>query len=281
MVWAAPWAMITGTDIRTAILTGTHTATHTNAHTPAIPTTIPTALTGTIMTMNSPTGIHTATNTGTNTTIDPRDGLLTLVQWMSPAFPTGAFAYSHGLETAIADGRVATPGAVQAWVTELLCHGSPAQDAVLLVAGLAPGANLDALTDLALALTTSAERLAETCDQGAAMARTLSRITGHPLPPRPLPLVLAQAAAPLGVAPADVVLLYLNGFATNLVTIAVRAVPLGQSQGQAILTALRPLLLAQSTRTASMTLDNLASSAFGADLAAMAHETLQPRLYRT
>ena len=31
--------------------------------------------------------------------------LLTLVQWLSPAFPTGAFAYSHGLEQAVASGN--------------------------------------------------------------------------------------------------------------------------------------------------------------------------------
>ncbi len=31
---------------------------------------------------------------------------MTVMQWMSPAFPIGAFAYSHGLEWAIDKGHV-------------------------------------------------------------------------------------------------------------------------------------------------------------------------------
>ena len=38
-------------------------------------------------------------------TTEPRQ-LLLLLTWMSPAFPTGAFAYSHGLEWAIDTGVV-------------------------------------------------------------------------------------------------------------------------------------------------------------------------------
>lgn len=208
-------------------------------------------------------------------------GLLTLVQWLSPAFPTGAFACSHGLETAIADGRLATPAQVQGWLETLIVHGSGRQDAVLLAQGLNPDADLDALTDTARALAASAERWIETRDQGAAFAATVAHVSGTPQPARPLPLAVAQAARGLDVPKAETVTLYLHAFATNLVTIAVRAVPLGQSQGQAILAALAPLIRATATRAASASLDDLATSAFASDLAAMAHETLQPRLYRT
>lgn len=207
-------------------------------------------------------------------------GLLTLVQWLSPAFPTGAFACSHGLETAIADGHLHDAATVRDWLAEILAHGSGWQDAVLLAQGLA-GGDLDQLSDIARALASSAERLMETMDQGTAFARTAAHVTGRPLPARPLPLAVAEAARPLGVAPADVVALYLHAFASNLVTIAVRAVPLGQSQGQAILAALHPPIAALSQRAAAAGLDDLAASAFAADLAAMAHETLQPRLFRT
>lgn len=208
-------------------------------------------------------------------------GLLTLVQWLSPAFPTGAFACSHGLETAIADGRLATPAEVRSWLETLIAHGSGWQDAVLLAQGLNPDADLDALTETARALCASAERWIETRDQGAAFGMTVAHVTGQPQPPRPLPLGIAQAARPLDVPPVETITLYLHAFATNLVTIAVRAVPLGQSQGQAILAALAPLIHATATRAAAARLDDLATSAFASELAAMAHETLQPRLYRT
>lgn len=208
-------------------------------------------------------------------------GLLTLVQWLSPAFPTGAFACSHGMETAIADGRLATPAQVQGWLETLIAHGSGWQDAVLLAQGLAADADLDALTDTARALAASAERWIETRDQGAAFAATVAHVTGTPQPVRPLPLAVAQAARGLAVPAAQTVTLYLQAFASNLVTIAVRAVPLGQSQGQAILAALGPLILDTGTRATAASLDDLATSVFASDLAAMAHETLQPRLYRT
>ena len=207
-------------------------------------------------------------------------GLLTLVQWLSPAFPTGAFAYSHGLETAIADGRLTDAATVQDWLATVLHHGSGWQDAVLLARGLS-GADLDQLSDIAYALAGSAERLAEAMDQGTAFARTAAHVTGLPLPARPLPLAVAEAARPLEMPVAEAVALYLHAFASNLVTIAVRAIPLGQSQGQMILTALHPLVHSLARRAASASLDDLASSAFAADLAAMAHETLQPRLFRT
>lgn len=226
------------------------------------------------MAMDAPWATITATST------DMQPGLLTLVQWLSPAFPTGAFAYSHGLETAISDGRLHDAETVQDWLATVLRHGSGWQDAVLLANGLS-GGDLDALSDLARALAGSAERMGETMDQGTAFARTVAHVTGRPLPPRPLPLAVAEAAAPLALPVAEVVALYLHAFASNLVTIAVRAVPLGQSQGQAVLTALHPLIGQLADRATTATPDDLASSAFAADLAAMTHETLQPRLFRT
>jgi urease accessory protein len=78
-----------------------------------------------------------------------------------------------------------------------------------------------------------------------------------------------------------VIALYLHAFASNLIQTMVRFVPLGQTEGQATLTSLHPLIqhLAQTLSTA--TTDDLASSTFGAEMAAMRHETLQPRIFKT
>ena len=75
--------------------------------------------------------------------------------------------------------------------------------------------------------------------------------------------------------------LYLHAFTSNLVSAAVRAVPLGQTEGQRVLSALLPICheIAQDTRDA--TLDDLSSTAFLSDIAAMRHETLQPRIFRS
>lgn len=205
--------------------------------------------------------------------------LLPLVQWLSPAFPTGAFAYSHGLETVIAQGVVRDSSSLRAWLEGVLEHGAGWQDAVLLARVLA-GEDPARLDDLARALAPSAERLEETLAQGAALARTLSGM-GHPLPPRPLPVVLGQAARPLGLPPETVISLYLQSFAGNLCTIGVRHIPLGQTEGQALLATLAPLITALADRAARATLEDLGAATLAADLAAMTHETQSVRIFRT
>jgi urease accessory protein len=207
--------------------------------------------------------------------------LLTLVQWLSPAFPTGAFAYSHGLERVIAAGDVTDAGSFETWLRNILHHGAGWQDAVLLCQALALDADHDALDDLARALAPSAERLQESAEQGAALARMVAGLTGHCLPPRMLPIALGEAAGPLGLAVAQVAQLYLQGFAGNLCTIAIRHVPLGQTEGQGVLARLLPDIEALGQRAAGAGLDDLGGCALAADLAAFQHETMDVRIFRT
>ncbi|MCB1398314.1 MAG: urease accessory protein UreF [Rhodobacter sp.] len=207
--------------------------------------------------------------------------LLTLTQWLSPAFPTGAFAYSHGLEAVIAAGTVQDAAGLEIWLSGVLRLGAGWQDAVLLAAALRPGADFEALDTLARALAPSAERLQETVDQGAALARTVTGITGRALPGRALPVALGEATAPLGLAPGTVIALFLQGFASNLATVATRHVPLGQTEGQAVLARLAPVIADLAEKAAGSTLDDLGSAALAADLAAMQHETQTVRIFRT
>lgn len=207
--------------------------------------------------------------------------LLTLVQWLSPAFPTGAFAYSHGLERVIAAGDVTDAATFETWLRNILNHGAGWQDAVLLAQALAPEAGHDALDALARALAPSAERLQESAEQGAALARMVAGLTGRPMPARMLPVAMGEAAGPLGLPPEQVVQLYLQGFAGNLCTIATRHVPLGQSEGQGVLARLLPDILALGTRASKAGPDDLGGCALAADLAAFQHETMDVRIFRT
>lgn len=207
--------------------------------------------------------------------------LLSVVQWLSPAFPTGAFAYSHGLETAIHAGVVHDSASMRDWLAGVLHHGAGWQDAVLLAQALAPQADPDALDDLARALAPAAERLAETLEQGAALVRTLTAIGRPPQPPRALPVALGVAARDLRLPPETVISLFLQSFVGNLCTIAVRHVPLGQSEGQALLASLTPEIAGLATLAAQAGLDDLGGAALAADLAAMTHETLDIRIFRT
>lgn len=207
--------------------------------------------------------------------------LLTLVQWLSPAFPTGAFAYSHGLERMIAAGDVTDAAGFEVWLRNILTQGAGWQDAVLLTQALAPDAEHDRLDALARALAPSAERLQEGAEQGAAFARMVAGLTGRALPARMLPVAVGEAAALLALPPAQVAQLYLQNFAGNLSTIATRHVPLGQSEGQAVLSRLLPEIEALGLKAASASLDDLGGCALAADLAAFQHETQDTRIFRT
>ncbi|WP_309666578.1 urease accessory UreF family protein [Tabrizicola sp.] len=209
-----------------------------------------------------------------------RTDLLTLVQWLSPAFPTGGYAYSHGMEWAMAEG-MRTPEGVANWIGDVLRFGSGVADAVLLALALKPGADHAALDGVARALATSRERLEETLAQGTAFARTVAALTGRDLPARALPVAVGEAAGVLRLEPGDVIGVYLHGFAGNLVSVATRFVPLGQTEGQRVLAGLHPVIGEVAARAQGMALEDVGTAAFGADLAAMRHEGMDVRIFKT
>jgi urease accessory protein len=163
----------------------------------------------------------------------------------------------------------------------VLEFGAGRQDGILLATALRPATDCDALDALARALAPSSERLAETVEQGSAFARTVAGLTGRSLSPRCLPVAVGEAARPLGIAAEQVAALYLHAFAQNLVSCAMRFMPLGQAEGQAVLAALHPDIAALAAEVAGLGPDDLGAAALGADMSAMRHETMGVRIFRT
>ncbi len=209
--------------------------------------------------------------------------ILTLTQWFSPAYPIGAFAYSHGLETAIKSGQIATSGDLYAWLADVIEHGTGRNDCILLRAAYncEEEAALDAVDAVACAFAGSAERLKETTLQGAAFTRTTDAIWDGETPDCANPVAVGYAAQRLKL-PVDLTAsMYLQAFASNLVSAAVRLVPLGQTEGQATLSALTPLCLRIAQDTEAAAIDDLSGTAFLSDIAAMKHETMTHRIFRS
>lgn len=219
----------------------------------------------------------------TEQTLLPDEGtsLLTLVQWLSPAFPIGAYAYSHGLEAVIAAGEVRDAAALRQWVADVLDYGAGRTDAILLAHALRDAADHAALAALARAMAPTAERLQETEELGAALTRATDALRGTASVPLPFPVALGRAAEGLPLPPAQVIALALQAFAAGLVSAAVRFVPLGQSEGQAVLAALHPLILRLAAEAADAPLSAIGSAAIRADMASARHETLPIRIFRT
>lgn len=208
------------------------------------------------------------------------DAALTLHQLFSPAFPVGAFAYSHGLETAVQEGRVRNAADLRDWLETVLRHGAGWSDAVLL-AHAARGGDAAELTELGLALSPSAERRLETEQQGGAFAATVSGVWGIEIPPAPYPVAVGLAVAALELPLADALRLYLQAFASNLAAAGVRLVPLGQTDGQRVVQALSPLCAVLADQAQGADLDQIGGFAPLIDIASQRHDMLYSRLFRS
>lgn len=206
---------------------------------------------------------------------------LTLQQWLSPAFPVGGFAWSHGLETVISSGDVHDAATLEDWLSTVITKGSGLADAILLCAAMAPAADHEALADLACALAGSAERLAETEAQGEAFTSTHNTLTKNSFHAAPLPVAVGRAARVLSLSPQAVAAHYLQAFTANLISAAVRFMPLGATDGQGVLQALQPAILNIARAAAATDVDAITLSQPGADFAAIAHETQDVRIFRS
>lgn len=208
--------------------------------------------------------------------------ILTLAQWLSPAYPVGAFTYSHGLEWAVEAGQVSDANSFQSWLSDILCHGAGRNDAILLgCAYRATAAEIPLIEAEARAFVATRERLLETEAQGAAFCRTTQAIWGDDIAKLTYPVAVGFAAKNHAIDQQLTTAMYLHAFASNLVSAAIRLVPLGQTDGQTILNALAPICHELAEQSMDLTLDDLGGSTLLADIASMKHETQYTRLFRS
>ena len=218
---------------------------------------------------------------------------LPLLVWLSPSFPVGAFAYSHGLEWAHEAGDVTNAASLESWLGDLLDHGAARNDGIVFVETYRAAGDAQRtleIAELALALANSAERKLETQTQGGAFLATIRKAwpcaaldelsTGGDAPIA-YPVAVALAAAGHGI-PVDAALeALLLGFVSNLVSAAVRLGVVGQTDGQRVIAALVPRIEALARALRNATLDDLGGAAFRSDLASLRHETQYTRLFRS
>lgn len=217
--------------------------------------------------------------------------LLRLLAWLSPAFPTGGYAWSHGIEWAVEAGDITDGNSLRAWLVDLVRHGSGHNDLLLLRHAHRAAQSVEALAaiaELALAAQPSRERRAETVGQGnaflaaaAAWHPTVLRELVEKIGDIPYPVAVGALAGSQGIAEDDAALGFVQAFAANLISAAVRLVPLGQSAGLRVLAALEPDFLAVAAATAGGTLDDLGGACFRSDIASARHETQYTRLFRS
>ena len=218
--------------------------------------------------------------------------LLRLQSWLSPAFPIGAFSYSHGLEWAVEDGRVGDRETLVAWLAGDIAHGTLFAEAAFFARAWEAD-DTAPVAELAAAMRGSAELALEAETQGRAFLTTLRSAWPHAeldalansldthgtAPP---PAVVAGIAARLcGAEQRPATALYLQSVVANLINAAVRLVPLGQTDGQRATAALEAAILEAADRATATPLDEIGSSGVMVDIATMRHETQYTRLFRS
>ena len=221
--------------------------------------------------------------------------VLPLLAWLSPVYPVGAYAYSHGLEWAAEAGEIADEASLAVWLADVLEHGAGRNDAILLSAAYraATAENRAALievNDLALALAPSQELRLETRQQGRSFLDTtlaawpaalLSELALNLEDEVAYPVAVGLAAAAHGLPLPPTLEAFLLAFMQNLVSAALRLAPIGQTGGTRILAGLAPAVAALAREVPDLTLDNVGSATFRADLGSFLHETQYTRLFRS
>jgi urease accessory protein len=224
--------------------------------------------------------------------------LLRQQTWLSPAFPTGSYSYSHALEWAVEAGDIHDRKSLVDWLQADLCHGSGRNEAIFFIEAwrCATEDNCEKLlkvAELAAAFRGTSEFALETSQQAASCLATLRRVW-----PDPLLETFSELLSELGIAPVFSVVLgvlaarqdipvtlalpaFLQSCLANLVTAGVRLIPLGQTDGQLAIAQLEEAVLAASEQAKQAKIQDLGSAAFMVDLASALHETQYTRLFRS
>jgi len=221
--------------------------------------------------------------------------LYRLITWLSPAYPIGAFSYSHGLEYAVESGLVNDREGLQDWVATAVAAGAGYTDAALLVAAWRSASAhdqpaLDEVATLAAAWRGTSETALESRAQGAAFLATtraawpnvlLVELALRHRGELSLPVAVGTAAAAHDVPLPAALTAYLHAFAGNLVSAGMRLIPLGQTDGQRAIAALEGVVAATASVALATPIEDVGTSAPLLDWCSMRHETQYTRLFRS
>ena len=236
--------------------------------------------------------MHTAA--GRMTMTEP-DTLYRLLSWFSPSYPIGAYTYSHGLEQAVERGLMTSATDTRAMLRDIVEYGAGFSDLVFLASAYRAvededNAVLTHVAELAAAFVATRELALESQAQGDAFLQITQR--SWPTPalnrlesawdgPYAYAVVVGCTAAGHGVPLRETALAYLHAFTANLVSAAVRLVPLGQTDGQRITADLAPDVHATVERALACEIDAVGTAALMTDICSMNHETQHTRLFRS
>jgi len=230
--------------------------------------------------------------------MDRQSNLFRLFQITDSFFPSGAFAYSRGLETYVNEEIIRDRKGLEEFLRAYLTGLTAKSDALFLKLSWEAAEREELNTILRLDKLTHSMRLAKELREGSLQAgRQLLKVMralhsskllehfaemaetgkawGHH------PVVFALVCGALEISKEDAVMAYLYQIVSSLVSAAVRLIPLGHLDGQKVIEEVRPMALRVAEDLISLNEDDLSSFAPGIEIRAMRHECLYTRLFRS
>lgn len=214
-----------------------------------------------------------------------------LLQLASPALPVGAYSYSQGLEAAVESAIVTDAASAERWIGDVLALSVAPMEAPIFLrlaaawsAGDPPAA--ERWNGEFVASRETAELRAETLQMGYSLKSLLRDLEVEvarldAIEEVAFPTAFACAVAAWRIDAREALSAYLFAWIENQVMAAIKAVPLGQTQGQRMLAALAQRIEAIVERAALARDEDLSNFAPGLALASSRHETQYSRIFRS
>ena len=205
--------------------------------------------------------------------------LAKLLQLASPTLPVGAYSYSGGLEAACEAGVVSDAASAERWIGDVLEFSVARMEAPIVFRMMKD----KEWNEVFLASRETAELRAETVQMGYSLNRLFEDLgLGEvPVEEPSFPAAFAYAAAQWKIEPEAALQAYLWAWLENQVMAAVKAVPLGQTDGQRILLSLGSLLPSLVEKAKSLKEEDLGNFVPGLAMLSSKHETQYSRIFRS
>jgi urease accessory protein len=221
--------------------------------------------------------------------------LLRLMWLASPALPVGGFSYSEGLEAAVDSGRVHDEASAGVWLLDQLKLALGRSEMPLVAQAHAAWlahdlARATTLNDWVRCTRESSEFRQQAEQMGRSLRDWLSQRA--PADPRvahlgamaPAPtwsVAFALAAVHAGANAREALLTFAFGWAENMVQATLKAVPLGQSAGQRLLSRAVDAIEPVADAALGMADDDRVAFAPMLAIASARHEAQYSRLFRS
>ncbi len=221
--------------------------------------------------------------------------LHTVLTWFSPSYPIGSYAYSHGLEYAVEEGLVKDPQTLLGWIRDLLFFGTGYNDSIIINSIYDSVANdncveFDYISQIANAIKPTKEIALESYQQGVSFKNILMDVYSNSNLTFYLnrlddcityPSVVGVAGGIFEVEKKLLLHSYLHAFTSNILSAALRIMPIGQTEIQKIIFQMKDNVEEMTNKSLGLSLSDLGSSVFISDWASSKHQNQYTRLFRS